>query len=372
MTVLAHVLSAVLMAVDAPAVQSPRTLLVIEPTPEYPRHSEGDLLELHDGRLCLVYTRFRGSGQDNSAADIVARTSSDGGGPWTGDRVLVPNEGRENVMSVSLLRLKSGEVLLFYLRKNGWNDCTMYVRRSQDELATLGPPVRVTVDEGYHVVNNDRVIQLASGRIVVPAALHPCPDGTSRTWTAAGVPRAFLSDDDGRTWRADATAVSPPPTRRATLQEPGVLELRDGRLWMWMRTAEGSQYECFSTDRGEHWSEPQPGALASPQSPASIVRIPWSGDLVCVWNDHSGRHVFPPGRRTPLCLAISTDDGRTWEPSRVLEGDPEGSYCYTSMTFLRDQRLVLTYCAGDRRVGGLNRLKVLAIPRQWLYLRGGR
>jgi sialidase-1 len=344
-----------------------KTLLTIDPTKQYPRNSEGDVVELKDGRLCLVYSRFTGGTHDDAKADIAARTSNDGGKTWTDDRVLVKNEGKDNTMSVSLLRLRNSDVLLFYLRKNAWNDCNLYVRRSADEFATLSDPVRVTTDAGYHVVNNARVIQLSTGRIVVPAAFHPCPDGTPKTWSGKGIPRAFLSDDDGRTWRGDATVVSPPPKRAATPQEPGVLELKDGRLWMWMRTTQGTQYESFSADQGVHWSEPRPGNLASPCSPATIGRIPWTGDLLCVWNDHSGWHAFPPGKRTPLCVAISKDDGRTWSKSRVIEGDPNGWYCYTSMTFLKD-RVILSYCAGDTKVGGLNRLKVTVLWRDWLYM----
>ncbi len=354
-------------AADAPAapreVPNVQTLLTIAPSTEYPRHSEGDVVELKGGRLCLVYTRFRGGSRDDAAADLVARTSGDGGRTWTAGRTLVENEGRDNIMSVSILRLRGGGLLLFYLRKDAWNDCPLYVRRSDDEFATLGAPVRVTVDAGYHVVNNARVIQLASGRIVVPAALHPCPDGTPKTWSEKAVPRAFLSDDDGRTWRADATVVSPPPQRDATLQEPGVLELKDGRLWMWMRTRQGCQYESFSSDGGVHWSEPKAGGLASPCSPATIARLPWSGDLLCIWNDHSGWHAFAKEKRTPLCAAISRDDGRTWGKSRVIEGNPGGWYCYTSITFVQDRAIVsYAFRESKDRIG----LKVIALPRNWL------
>jgi sialidase-1 len=351
------------LAVGAP---KPETLLVIEPTKQFPRNSEGDVVELKDGRLMLIYTRFTGGGADNSKADLCARVSADGGKTWSGDRVLVPNEGRENIMSVSIVRLKTGELLLFYLRKNGWNDCQLLVRRSSDEFATLGEPVRATVADGYHVVNNDRVLALKDGRLVVPAALHPCPDGTRKTWTSLGVPRAFLSDDGGRTWHGDKTVVSPPPKRKVTLQEPGVVELRDGRLWMWCRTTSGCQYACMSSDRGETWSEPAPTNIKSPCSPATIERVPWTGDLLMVFNDHSGAHPYPKGRRTPLCVALSKDDGKTWSPSRVIESDPDGWYCYTAMAFVGD-RAILAYCAGDKKVGGLNRLKVLALPRAWLY-----
>ncbi len=342
------------------------TLLVIEPTSEHPRNSEGDIVQLADGRLCLAYTRFTGGTADHSAADIVARTSDDGGKTWSADRVIVPNEGQANVMSVSFARLKTGELLLFYLRKHGWDDLTMFVRRSTDELATLSEPVRVTLGEGYHVVNNGRVVQLRTGRLVVPAALHPCLDGTAKTFQPRAIMRVFFSDDGGRTWQADAMSPEAPSPTSPMLQEPGIIELKDGRLMMYIRTNQGTQYECFSDDAGAHWTAPGPGPLSSPLSPATVGRVPWTGDLLAVWNDHSGWHVFPAGKRTPLCLAVSRDDGRTWSPSRVIEGDPDGWYCYTSMTFVGD-RVILSYCAGDSKVGGLNRLKVVSVSREWLY-----
>jgi sialidase-1 len=348
-----------------PAAKGIETLLTIEPTPEYPRNSEGDIVELKDGRLCLVYTRFSGGTSDHATADLVARFSADGGKTWTADRVLVKNEGRMNVMSVSILRLKSGDLLLFYLRKNDMHDLQLYVRRSSDEFETLSEPVQVTVRDGYNVVNNDRVIQLSSGRLVAPAALHPPIEGTKKAHSPHADPCVYLSDDEGRTWRADQSVVGGAERPKVIYQEPGVVELKDGRLFMYIRTDAGSQYQCFSEDGGEHWTTPRPGPLASPLSPATIGRIPWTGDLVCVWNDHSGWHAFPEKKRTPLCLAISKDEGRTWSPSRVIEGDPRGWYCYTSMTFVGD-RLILSYCAGDEKVGGLNRLKVVAISREWL------
>lgn len=338
------------------------TLLLLKASKEVPRISEGDLVELTDGRLAVVYSRFTGGGGDESAADLAVQTSADGGRTWSPARILVANEGKRNVMSVSLLRLKSGELLLFYLRKDSEaTSCHLYVRRSRDELATVGEPVRVTLLEGYHVVNNDRVVQLSSGRLVVPAALHTGFDASGKKVTpfvSQGVPVVYFSDDEGRTWKKDQTPIPPTNQRKLTLQEPGVVELADGRLWMFMRTTHGSQYGCYSTDGGQHWSEPQPTPLASPCSPATIERCPWSGQLVCVWNDYRGDHPFTPPNRTPLCLATSGDDGRTWSRSIVLESDPKGSFCYTSMTWGKD-RLYLTY-------GSFNQWKVVSLAKDWL------
>ncbi|MFH1569948.1 MAG: sialidase family protein, partial [Gemmatimonadota bacterium] len=295
----------------------PEPLLTIEPTPQAPRNSEGAIVRRQDGSLCLAYSRFTGGGHNNSRAQIARRLSPDGGQTWTADEIVVDTEGAENVMSVSLLRLAAGAIVLFYAVKNGWGDCRLYGRRSTDELTTLGERFCATPQDGYHVVNNDRVVQLSSGRLVVPAALHPCPGGTRETWSPRGISMCFLSDDGGVTWRRSTTELHAPEGSKTGLQEPGVVELRDGRLRLWTRTDLGCQYESISADGGDTWSPAAPGPLASPVSPASIRRLPWTGDLFAVWNDHSGRHPFPAGRRTPLCVATSADEGRSWRPSKV-------------------------------------------------------
>lgn len=338
------------------------TLLVVEATKEMPRISEGDLVELKDGRLCIVYTRFVGGGDDDAKADLVMQTSADGGKTWSPAKVLVRNEGKCNVMSVTLRRLRNGELLLFYLRKDSAADaCNLFVRRSTDEFQTLREPVRCTVLDGYHVVNNDRVLETSTGRLVVPAALHTGFDPSSKKVTpfvGQGVPIAYYSDDAGRTWRRDETPIPPTKGRKLTLQEPGAVQLKDGRLWMYSRTTHGSQYGCYSSDGGLHWTESAPTALASPCSPATIERCPWTGELVCVWNDYRGDHPFTPPKRTPLCLAVSKDEGKTWSKSVVLEDRANGCFCYTSMTWVKD-RLLLTY-------GEFNRWCVVALSKDWL------
>jgi sialidase-1 len=343
-----------------------RTLLTIEPSKENPRNSEGDIIELKDGRLCLIYTRFTGGGDDNAAADLARRTSADRGRSWSSDTIVVRHTGGLNVMSVSLLRLASGKIALFYLRKSSPEDCRPMMCLSTDETQTWSAPTLCVTDEvGYYVLNNDRAIQLHSGRLVLPVAWHR---GPGRPWDSAGVILCYLSDDNGQTWRRskDPFQGHAPNGRRLTVQEPGVVELKDGRLMMYLRTDAGSQYVCHSPDGGQTWSKAEPSPLASPLSPATIKRIPWTGELLCVWNDHSGAHPYAAGRRTPLCLATSKDEGKTWSPSRIIEDNPDGWYCYTAIAFLEDQML-LAYCAGDKTVGGLNRLKVVGCAPRTIY-----
>jgi len=341
-----------------------KTLLTIEPGTGNPRNSEGDIIELKDGRLCLIYTRFTSGGSDHAAADLAMRISKDNGISWSKDKIVIKRTGGLNVMSVSLLRLNNGKIALFFLRKTSREDCRPLMCISKDEAKTWSKPkVCITDKAGYYVLNNDRAVQLENGRLILPVAWHQGPGQPRDT---AGIIMCYLSDNNGRTWRRskDSFKGYAPDGKRIIVQEPGVIELKDGRLMMYIRTNAGSQYICYSRDGGETWSKAQPSNFASPLSPASIKRIPWTGDLLCVWNDHSGVHSYPAGRRTPLCIATSNDEGKTWGRSTIIEGNPDGWYCYTAITFVKDS-ILLAYCAGDKKIGGLNRLKILSISKDW-------
>lgn len=343
--------------------------LVLAPGEGNPRNSEGDFIQLEDGRILFVYTHFTGGGGDHDRAFLAARVSRDGGATWSGeDQPVVADEGGMNVMSVSLLRLQSGAIALFYLRKDSREQCMPQLRLSHDEAATWGPPRDCLGDHpGYYVVNNDRVIQLEGGRLLMPSSLHAVPGGEG--WFP-GRAIVWRSDDEGATWQASNTLEAPEPIGGSGLQEPGVVALKDGRVLMFMRTDAGCQYRSFSADAGETWSAPEPTGLASPVSPATIERIPSTGDLLLVWNDHRDVPLAERKNRTPLTAAISRDDGAVWEHTKNIETHPDGWYCYTAMDFV-DGHVLLGLCAGNRKENnGLALTQVLRVPVDWLYAGG--
>ncbi|HHE72273.1 MAG TPA: exo-alpha-sialidase, partial [Chloroflexi bacterium] len=260
-------------------------VLRLPPGAGNPRNSEGDFLRLADGRWMFVYTHFYGGDSDHAPAYLAARYSADEGATWMErDVVILPNEAGMNVMSVSLLRLASGQAALFYLRKESTSDCRPYMRLLHElipphEPGAWGPAIPIIPDEraGYYVMNNDRVTQLDSGRLIAPVAYH-------RTTTGGmldpyGVLQCYLSDDEGQTWYAgEPLAPARHEGHPVMLQEPGVIPLRDGRLMLFSRTDAGCQYLAYSQDGGVSWTPPRPSAIRSPLSPASIKRIPTTGD----------------------------------------------------------------------------------------------
>ncbi len=334
-------------------------VLQLEPGPGNPRNSEGSFIQLKGGRILFIYTHFTGSAGDDGAAFLASRFSDDGGHTWSKkDEVGVENEGGQNVMSVSLLRRADGRIMLLYLRKNSSSDCRPYVRFSTDEATTWSEP-HLCIDRlGYYVVNNDRVIQLKNGRILIPASRHSL-DG--EPFHGRGTALCYYSDDNGVTWHKSASELEAPPESHTGLQEPGVVELADGSLLMFSRTDMGCQYESRSSDGGNTWTPAVPSPLLSPTSPMTCKRIPGSATLLVVWNDHEGIAPELKNKRTPLALAISRDNGKSWIKKGLLETDPKGWYCYTAMNFY-DSHVLLGYCAGDPVVGGLNRLRVVRVP----------
>jgi Neuraminidase (sialidase) len=328
-----------------------------------PRNTEGSFVTLKDGRLFFAYSHFTGGGGDNDAASIAGRYSKDRGKTWSADTPVVNKEGDMNVMSVSLLRLKDGRIALFYVRKNSTSDCRPYLRYSTDETRTWSEPILCIRESGYFVLNNDRAIQLASGRILLPVALHRSENGD---FGSRGVAMTFLSGDAGKTWRRGKTILECPTPDRAGLQEPGVIELKDGRLMMFIRTSLGSQYLSYSTDGGETWSAVQSSSISSPLSPASIKRIPSTGDLLMVWNDHSAVDPSLEKKRTPLTVAISKDDGKTWIHARNLLDDPEGWYCYTAIHFV-GKEVLLAFASGGHGLPHLSKMDLARFPVKKLY-----
>jgi hypothetical protein len=321
-----------------------------------PRNSEGSFVRLQDGRILFVYTRYNGeSWHDHATADLAAIESADDGRTWENPRIIRKNDA-DNIMSVSLLHLQDGRIALLYLRKSTFApdriDCRPWLCFSSDEGASWSEARDILgLPPAYLVINNDRLIQLQSGRLVLPTAWHRY---TITGWEPRAIALFFLSDDGGSTWRESKEWVLPPSKITTGFQEPGVCQCQDGQLLAYFRTSAGMQYEARSMDDAETWSDPQPSRhFPSPAAPLSMKRHPKTGELFAVWCDHDPRwHIDPiegSWSRTPLVLARSSDNGASWHSHRMLEQKPDHGYCYTAMLFT-EEALLLAYCCG----GGKN------------------
>ena len=327
-------------------------------------------MELGNGELLLAYTRFGewlpGSvdadaielklGSDHYPADIRTCFSKDNGYTWSDPCVFQENVGAISVIGPGFLRLRSGRLLFaFEIKNDATNDTHAYVRSSIDEAHSWSEPVLATPEDGYVIANQGSrcMVQTNTGRVLMPASKAIDIDEDARAYHMAST--CFSSDDEGRTWKRNTEYMDLPDTLHG-LQEPGIVVLSDGTLWMYMRTELGTIYSSYSTNDGDNWSTPAPTELIAPLSPATGIRIPCSTDLLMIYNDRSTKPHSPElsdafQKRSPLSSAVSSDGGRTWHHHKTIEPDETKSYTYTNINFHKDSTL-LTYYVGPVKIGG--------------------
>ena len=336
-----------------------------------PRAGEGCAVQRKDGSILLAYGMFDGP-SDHADAVIVKRLSRDGGITWSKPEVMQKKAGGCNVMSASLLPLNSGDLAFLFLSKySETTDCRPMLRHSRDGGTTWSAPREIANGPGYYVVNNDRLIETARGRLLVPCALYQKQHNLLNSSCGA-----LYSDDSGKTWqhgkqwiRIKTKNVLPPLLTTASSrkcwtefkkagivnEEPGVIERKDGSIMMWIRTNSGYMYTAVSRDAGNTWSDFQAARdIVCPRAPQSIKRLPGSNRMICIYNDHADPDFVFDSQphnglywnwRTPLTAAVSDNEGVTWKRIGDIEGR-ERNYCYTSILFFED-KVLLTYYLSD-------------------------
>lgn len=172
------------------------------------------------------------------------------------------------------------------------------------------------------------LIQLRNGRIVLPICFNAERTVYNRgegflsyTYMGGYSSGAMYSDDNGQTWHdsPDVLSVETPDMHTYGAVEPVAIQLKDGRVWMLMRTQRGRFYESFSND-GARWSPPQPSTLISSDSPAGLIRLK-DGNLL-LFSNAALRYPYAYGARYVLHGAISRDEGGTWQGFREVARDP--------------------------------------------------
>ena len=348
------------------------------------RNGESSFARLSDGRIMHAYTEYLGASRDDhAAARISACYSSDEGETWTKPEVLIEKpENSLNIMCANLINLANGELGLLYLDivalPSGYQTLTPKYCYSCDDGKTWSEAVSCVDEVGYFLVNNHRVIQQKSGRLLVPIAYH----GNEQSKSTKASFRLTCSDDNGRTWKLMDIEIKSPYNDRIGFQEPGIFELDDGRLWAYFRTEYGHQWQSFSSDDGKTWTEPRPNFLfTSPNSPMLIAKVK---DYVisifnplgfsCV-NDRVWHSETACGRpmRTPFICAISCDGGKsfdttdkTFRPSFAsecvyIEDDLNEGYCYPAVIETKDGFLVSYYFSNGCKDNCLNCCKVTKV-----------
>lgn len=176
---------------------------------------------------------------------------------------------------------------------------------------SFGPEFRVGYDAPYAFRMNKPTV-LSTGEWIMPVthAQEPIPEWFAGWRQLQGV---GISTTEGLTWKLHGALRAP-----EWALECMVTELKDGRLWMLIRTNSGVLWQSHSTDKGRTWSDGNPSSIKSPGSRFYIRRLS-SGNLLLV------NHYKYSGR-SHLTAQLSTDDGATWNEGLLLDERKGVSY----------------------------------------------
>lgn len=342
---------------------------------EHPRHSEASVIELKDGKLMIAWMEYLesdiGSG-DNAPNRISVMISDDEGLTWGEHRVIIETkEGSVNSYSPNFIRLTEEEIILIYFNylvlEAGKPPATRaFLKRTCDEGKTFTES-EVIWDSMPINFASSVVKKLLNGRVIIPVAKQ-----TGNIWSSTDhfdVGCAF-SDDEGKTWEFSDNWIYLP---MRGCSEGHIEELRNGQILMVLRTQLGSVFKSYSDDGGKTWSKAQTTGMKAPESCPDLNRIPQTGDLMLTWNNslYDPRFISHYGKRTPLTVAISKDEGETWTNIKDIEDNPYWGYSNPACTFTTSGKGILTYWAtkykSDWRMGGPISLKAAIFDIGWLY-----
>jgi predicted neuraminidase len=312
-----------------------------------PRLYESDnhaanLLELDNGDLLCAW--FSGSGEGNPDTNVVMSRLPAGSRQWTVPEELSRDPGRSEQNPV-LFQAPDGRVWLLHTSNEPHNQKTSRVVRriSEDRGQTWSEPEVLFADTGLFLRHPPVVLE--NGDWLLPC--YYCTSGGHYSVVK-------ISSDGGRTWEEYEV---PGSLHRVQMN---VLPLGGGRLYAMFRSRHADRiYTSLSEDNGRTWTAPAKSSLPNNNSSTQAVRLA-NGHLALIFNDATlerdqFRWVQSKGAfrkkalRTPLTLAVSEDEGRTWPHARNVQmadleyKESEIGYSYPSIIASKDGKLHLAF-----------------------------
>jgi predicted neuraminidase len=220
-----------------------------------------------------------------------------------------------------------------------------------DDYETWTAPVLMCPDDrqGGRGPVRGKPIALSNGDWLAPASREKTVGWGRKTigYLTYKVPIAVwdafvdISSDSGKTWTRsqDIPYDREKYGKTGGIIQPSLWESHKecGRVDALLRSTQGKLFRSTSLDRGRTWSSAVETTIANPNSAVDVARLD-DGRLVLAFNPVSGNWI----RRTPLSLAMSSDDGDSWGNVVNVEGNPNGSFSYPTLV-CRGGRTVMSY-----------------------------
>ena len=297
--------------------------LIFDPITGFPVHHCSTITEAANGDLLVSW--YGGSYESSDDQVLFLSRRKKGSKTWSKPEIIVRSPGRPPGNAV-LFTDKRNRIWLVWgrmdgtqpmLRGTGWDACQLFHRTSSDNGSTW------TKDQPFYQdtlgwLPRNLTMTLADGRLIVPISDER--NGKGVDWSF------FLATkDNGATWTQSGIMKGG--------EQPTFIERSDGTLVCYMRTRPNIK-AAESHDGGKTWSEPVATQWKNPDAGISMRRLS-NGHVILVFNNQDNA-------RTPLHIALSTDEARTWKDPLILESNP-GEYSYPSVLQTSDGKVHIIY-----------------------------
>ncbi|HEY2933020.1 MAG TPA: sialidase family protein [Acidobacteriota bacterium] len=229
-----------------------------------------------------------------------------------------------------LYRERNGEILLFYKAGRSPETWSGFIRRSKDGGRSWS--TSQILPAGVLGPIKNKPIPGKKGEILAGSSVE-----SYKAWTCW----LEVSADSGRTWTKHGP-IFVPDVPQGIIQ-PSLWWTRKGTLRMLTRSTQRIGFICMaeSRDGGRTWGAAAPTTLPNPNSGIDAVKLK-DGRVVVIYN-HTTRG------RSPLNVAVSRDDGATWEQRLALEDQP-GEYSYPAVIQAGNGDVHVTYTWNRQRI----------------------
>jgi predicted neuraminidase len=320
----------------APGVSIERVFGPETPTGRY-KHP-ASLTELQNGDLFLAW--YGGDGEYEPGTAVFGSRMTKSGGKWS-PPVALAQDPFYSVGNPVVWQAPDGLVWLWYVIRPGatWSTSRIAVKVSRDGARTWSDSSVVSFEEGTMV--RGKPILLKDGDYLLPV------------WKETGFDQEIVGGDTvsfflrfhpaTKAWTQSSRFGGP----LGALQ-PAVAQIDDAHLIAYSRRGGGygpktSGYIVASEsfDGGKTWMQGAETKFPNPNAAIDLVHLQ-NGHLLLVYNDS-------PADRTPLTVAISADNGKTYPVRKDIASGPHDlAYPFAIQT--RDGRIHIVYTSDGRTI----------------------
>lgn len=295
------------------------------------------ITELDNGDLFITFYGGGGEYEDESKVYGIRRVK--GETTWSDPQLLAdtPFLGEGNGI---VWQAPDGLVWLFYVQRYGatWSESGVKAKISEDGGHTWSDSMELGRELGTMV--RGRPIVLDNGEYLLPV-YHETGSNTEKM--SPDTCSYFLRHDPKtRTWT---------PTERIHSKignlQPEAVQLTEKDLVAYCRV--GGDYEPSTTrylirseshDGGQTWSKGKDSQFPNPNAAVGFIKLQ-NGHLLLAYNDNMDE-------RTPLTIAISEDNDKSWPHRRDIGTDEKSTYAYPMAIQAKDGTIYVVYTTDSR------------------------